>query len=670
MHHRRIARRTAPLLALAAAFTLPAAAVAATPPPLDQLVKHPMFESAKLSPDSTYLALTVPRGDQDALAILRVADLSLVKLHTLPERRSFAQFEWDGKERIIFSTLIKQGGYAAPFFTGDVYAFDIDGGNQRELFSEMLGYGRTTAGSKKSSVFEGASILDPLPEDPRKALIVVSTGGSRNGQPAEIYEIDTWSGRRKRLVKAPLPACGFQLDQQRFARFANCSDEHDTSLLYSRTPEDRDWALVNDSSKSGQRISVTHVAEDGRVFARADNRKDPARIGTFDPATGKFTELSRHAVVDPLFTLDTLDGSEPLAVGYMPGKAEVDFLPTDHPDAALLKSLLAAFPGQHVDIVGAGRDGRYAILVVQSDRDPGQFFLYDREQGQARFLMARRPWIDPAAMAEVRPFTLEARDGLALHGYLTVPPGRSLKNLPLIVNPHGGPHGPRDHWGYATDAQVLASRGYLVLQVNFRGSGGYGESFMEAGYREWGGRIQDDIIDATRWAIAQGYADPERVCTYGGSFGGYSAVMAPIREPGLFRCAVGIAGVYDLNLLFTDGDIQQRRAGNNFMDKVLGRDKALLDAHSPALHVDRLEAPVLIIHGKADVRAPISHAEALRRALDAKGHPYEWLVEAKEGHGFYGEENLVAMYQRVFAFLDRHMKPKSAVGELVPLSGD
>lgn len=646
--------------ALAAA---PLSGINAAAPPLEDLVKLPMFESAKLSPDGKHIALTVPRGEQDALAILRVADLGVVKLHTLADKRSFAQFDWTGEQRIIFSTMIKRGGYAQPFYTGDVFAVDIDGGKERTLFSEMLGYGKATAGSKKSSPYESASILDALPEQPGKALIQVSRFGSRDGQPAEIYEIDTYSGRRGRLAKAPLPGCSFLLDAKRFPRFANCADDNDTSLLYMRTPEQRDWALVNDSSKSGQRILVTAVTDDGRVFASADNRKDTASIGRFDPATGKFTELARDPVVDPFDLLYSLDGIEPLAAVFMPGKPEVRFLGNEHADVAVLKSLLAGFPDRHVRITGAGRDGRFAIVQVASDRDPGQFYLYERTKGQARFLMARSPWIDPKAMAEVRPFTMKARDGLALHGYLTIPPGRALKNLPLIVNPHGGPHGPRDMWGYSRDAQVLASRGYLVLQVDFRGSGGYGEAFMEAGYREWGGQIQDDIIDATRWAIGQGYADADRVCTYGGSFGGYSAVMAPIREPGLFRCAIGVAGVYDLNLLFKDGDVQQRTAGNNYLDKVLGSDSTLLDAHSPAMQVAGLKAPVLIVHGKLDVRAPISHADALRRALDAKEHPYEWLVEASEGHGFYAEDNLRDMYRQVFAFLDRYMAPRAPAAQ-------
>ena len=665
-HLRRLALVACVAIAMAGSH-----ASAAEPPPIADYVKLAMFDSAKLSPDGKHLALTVPRGDQDALAIFRVADLSLVKLHTLPEKRSFYQFDWTGSERIIFSTMIKRGSAAPPFLTGDVYAVNMDGSKQRELFSEMLGYGRATAGSKKTSFMEAAYVLDPLPEDPRRALLLVGTGGSRNGQPSEIYEVDTFTARRERLAKAPLAACGTMvLDTAKFARFANCQDDHGESLLYGRTPEATEWRLLNDSGKSGKRINVSAVGPDGRVYASLSDKKAPAAVGTLDPASGKFTQLHQHPLVDPLYSLDSLDGKQPLAVAYMPAKSELHFIDEEHPDTAVLKSLIAGFPDQHVNITGAGLNGRYAVISVSSDRDPGQFYLYDREKGEARFLMKRRPWIDPAQMAEVRPIELKARDGTPLHGYLTIPPGRALKNLPLIVNPHGGPHGPRDMWGFSEDTQVLASRGYLVLQVNFRGSGGYGEAFEEAGYREWGGKIQDDIIDATRWAIEQGYADGDRVCTYGASFGGYSALMAPIRAPEVFNCAIGVAGVYDLQLLFEDGDVQQRTAGNNYLHKVLGGQEAI-DAFSPVKQADRLEAPVLIVHGKLDVRAPLSQADELRRQLEKRKHPYEWLVEPLEGHGFYDPENKEGMYRQVFAFLNKHMRLRTGeAGELIPLRED
>ena len=200
-----------------------------------------------------------------------------------------------------------------------------------------------------------------------------------------------------------------------------------------------------------------------------------------------------------------------------------------------------------MDFSSHTRDGKQIVVSVRSDTDPGELYLYDRSNGSARFLMRNRDWIDPAKSASVRPFTLRARDGLTLHGYLTLPNGSDGRNLPLIVNPHGGPIGPRDNWGYNWETQMFASRGYAVLQVNFRGSGGYGKAFRDAGHMNWADGIQDDIIDATRWAIAQGHADPERICIYGGSFGGYSALMAPAREPGLFKCAFGYVGLYDVD---------------------------------------------------------------------------------------------------------------------------
>ena len=219
-------------------------------------------------------------------------------------------------------------------------------------------------------------------------------------------------------------------------------------------------------------------------------------------------------------------------------------------------------------------DGNKIIVSVYSDSNPGELYLYDRGTGKARFLMQGRAWLDPKKMASVKPFSFASRDGRTLYGYLTLPKGSNGKKLPLIVNPHGGPIGPRDNWRFSGETQLFANRGYAVLQVNFRGSGGYGREFRDAGHRQWAQGIQNDILDATHWAIDKGYADKDRICIYGGSFGGYSALMAPIREPGLFKCAVGYVGVYDLGMLYEKGDIPQRESGLRYLRRTIGTDKA------------------------------------------------------------------------------------------------
>ena len=258
-------------------------------------------------------------------------------------------------------------------------------------------------------------------------------------------------------------------------------------------------------------------------------------------------------------------------------------------------------------------------------------------------------------MAATKPISFKARDGLTIHGYLTLPENQEAKNLPLVVMPHGGPHGPRDWWGFDPDAQLLANRGMAVLKVNFRGSGGYGRSFEHAGHKKWGAEIQYDIIDATKYVVAQGFADPNNICIMGASFGGYSALQSSIIEPDLFKCAIGVVGVYDLPLMFKEGDIAGRERGQRYLKQVLGEDQQQLKAYSPVFNIDKLKAPVLVVHGGDDQRAPIEQAESLISSLKQANHPYEYMLLENEGHGFYKPKHRTEYYKRVLAFLQQHL---------------
>ena len=225
----------------------------------------------------------------------------------------------------------------------------------------------------------------------------------------------------------------------------------------------------------------------------------------------------------------------------------------------------------------------------------------------------------------------------------------------MVLLPHGGPHGYADEWFYDNDAQFLASRGYAVLQVNFRGSGGRGPGHETAGYRQWGGRMIDDIVDGARWMVAQGTVDEKRICSYGGSFGAYAAAMSAIRAPELIKCVVGYAGVYDLPLIYEERDALQGRKSYRYYQKVLGQDMAQLAAYSPSRLADKLTAPVLLVHGSADEVTPPVQVQAMRDALIKAGRPPEWFYVSGEGHGFYAQKNRQAFYEKLEAFLAKHI---------------
>jgi len=272
------------------------------------------------------------------------------------------------------------------------------------------------------------------------------------------------------------------------------------------------------------------------------------------------------------------------------------------------------------------------------------------------YLVSQKNWLDPELMAEVRPISFTSRDGKTIHGYLTLPNNLEAKNLPLVVNPHGGPHGPRDWWGFDPQNQLIASQGAAVLQINFRGSGGYGKNFEHLGHQKWGTDIQYDIIDGTKYVIEQGLVDKDRICIAGGSFGGYSALMAPTLAPDMFKCAIGFAGVYDLPLMFKEGDVQSRRAGGRYLEQVLGEDTKVLKSMSPTHNVDKLKTKILLVHGGDDERAPIEQFEALEDALNERNYPYQKLVMDDEGHGFYNDEHQAKYYGEMLSFLKENLK--------------
>jgi dipeptidyl aminopeptidase/acylaminoacyl peptidase len=366
---------------------------------------------------------------------------------------------------------------------------------------------------------------------------------------------------------------------------------------------------------------------------------------------------NNRLVIAPVLMLHGAGRQLPFGASAGIGVPKAVYFDEANPDAQLHKLLSQQFPGSWVSFDSFSQDGNLLLFGVASDRDPGSYYLYDKRTGKADLLFSSMEQIDPEQMAERRPISFATRDGHTLHGYLTMPRHAAGARLPMVLLPHGGPHDVADEWFFDPDAQFLASRGYAVLQVNFRGSNGRGLSFRHAGYRQWGGKIQDDLVDGVRWAIGQGEVDAKRIYVYGASFGGYSALMLAACEPGMFRCAVGYAGVYDLNQMASTGEAKASKRLRATLARTIGTDKAELDRYSPAMQAERITIPVLLVHGGKDKRAPLAQAEAMRAALVKAGHPPEWLVAPNEGHGFYDTRNVTEFYQRLEAFLARHLGP-------------
>ena len=618
----------------------------------------PTYDHAELSPDGTHLAMTARVDGAVMLGVLRLADLQTVStLHFAQGRSTIGDFTWSAGNRLLIELGEDYGSLAQPQLTGELASMDLDGSNKTLLFSNRLGkwFSTGTHITSRRTPRGAAYVEDPLVDDAGFALIRLRVPDSEFDA---LYRLDERSGDTRKIAAAPMRyPWDYYADRSGNPRLVwGANDDHDAPVIFHRA-SDR-WLPL---TLPGVRVRPQLVSGDGKLAwfraEAADGRTCLLEWDSSRPEAPARERLCRPSNVLGAVLSDA--DRRPVAV-EIGDRGEIAVLDAQAIEVQVLQSLQAQFPGQMVRLASTSRDHRVLLYRVHSDRNSGEYYVYDAATGKARFLDATQSWLDPDRMAAQRRVEFKARDGLPLHGFVTMPPGKGTKNLPLVVIPHGGPIGIRDWWGWDADAQYLASRGYAVLQVNFRGSGGYGEAFRKAGYREWGGKMIDDLTDSTRTLIADGTVDGGRVCIYGGSYGGYAALMSAIREPDLYRCAVGYAGVYDLPLLFRESDVTLQRIGRRFWQDSMGDDPALLQAQSPVSRLDTLRAAVMIVHGEEDLRAPYSQAKALRAALERRKLPYEWLVKANEGHGFYDEANRTELFEKVGAFIDRHIGTAAA----------
>lgn len=404
----------------------------------------------------------------------------------------------------------------------------------------------------------------------------------------------------------------------------------------------------------GWLLPVSTTGRSGEFYGLGDEDAPTDGVFTLTPAAGEKKLLYRH----PVANLE-LAGVDPSGKAW--GFVYEDHFPQywypdpEHPLAQLHQWLRGAFRGRDVDITSTTDDMSLAVVTISSPLTPPTYYVVDVPGRKLLVQLESRPDLKADQLAQVDPIEFTARDGVKIRGLLTMPRGAPEKSLPMVVVVHGGPHGVYDHYGFDWEAQLFASRGYAVLQVNYRGSGGRGREFQNAGYGRWGREMQDDVTDGVRWAIGDGVADPKRICIYGGSYGGYAALTGAFREPELFRCAIGMAGVYDLPLMFEKGDIQSVESGINYLKKAVGTDPEELKRRSPVYNADKIKAKVLLLHGKLDERAPLEHAERMREALERAGNPPEWSTEWGEGHGFFDEANRAAAYERILQFLSKNL---------------
>ncbi|SFS06060.1 Dipeptidyl aminopeptidase/acylaminoacyl peptidase [Dyella sp. OK004] len=637
--------------ALSAAFLLlPAAACAADLIPVEDFARRPQISDPTLSPDGQHIAVRMDDYDNHnhAVMVYNVTDMkNPISMLRMPKFEIPLDIIWVSPTRLVVQKGKETGSLDKPAFYGEVLATDLDGKHVDYIYGyDNLGTRATTRAGDKGW---GYVVGRPRPSN---GHVYMETESWDNKGHYALYDVDAVKNARRLIGDISVSGMSFMVGNDGEVHYAYGSNDNFDFVAYRR--QNGAWAPLDTTKDYRSFIPLANTPDQKRIYAFYSREGGPTSLVEQDEDGGNRKVLAKDSFSNIRSVEWTPMPRQPFATILDTGIPTANYIDPSLPAAKLHMALSKAFRG-YVRFINYSEDGGQLLFSVSSDRDPGTFYLIDTKTNKVNKLFTGHPWIDPTRMAERRPLRFKASDGMELEAILTIPPGRGEANLPMVLLPHGGPHGINDDWFYDRDAQFLASRGYLVLQVNYRGSDGRGRNFTEDGYLKWGTRIQQDLIDGVKWAVAENYADPKRVCVYGASFGGYSAMMTTIRAPDMFKCAVGYAGVYDLAMMYKKGDVREEKTGRSYLHAVIGKDDADLAANSPDKLADKIPVPVLFVHGEADVRAPFAQAKAMRAAMDAAHKPYEWLSKPGEGHGFYDEKNTVEFYKTLQAFLDKYI---------------
>ncbi|WP_199171719.1 alpha/beta hydrolase family protein [Pollutimonas nitritireducens] len=547
--------------------------------------------------------------------------------------RDISQYFWKGTDTII-------------------YEKDFKGDENFHILTVDTRTGKLTDLTPFAGV--RASIEDDLPDDPDHVLI---SHNQRDPEVFDVYRANIRTGQLLLVAQNPGNIIGWQTDHQGKVRAAIASNGLDSTLLYRDNETEPFRPILSTNFRTV--VSPEFFTFDNKKLYSLSNRgRDCLALVIIDPAHPDNEELVFEvAGVD-------LDGAgysrlrQVLTVAtYQTDKPKYHFF--DDLSAQRHARIWAKLPGYEIALQSGTRDEMKFIVAAYNDRTPGSRYIYDAEKDTLDKLADINPALPEEDMATVQPVTYQSRDGLTIHGYLTLPVGRRSEKLPCIINPHGGPW-LRDSWGFNAEAQFLANRGYCVLQMNFRGSTGYGRKFWEASFGQWGLKMQDDITDGVQWLIKRGIADPARIAIYGGSYGGYATLAGIASTPDLYAAAVDYVGVANL-LTFMNTIPSYWKPMLTKMHSMVGDpvvDRERLEATSPALKADKIKTPLFIAQGAHDPRVNKAESDQMVAALRSRGVEVEYMVKDNEGHGFHNDENKFEFYEAMEAFLRQHLDPR------------
>ena len=599
--------------------------------PLEDFFRNPEKTAFKLSPNGDYFSYLAPYESRLNVFIQKVGEDKAIQI-TRETERDIAGYLWANNNRILY---LKDTGGDENFH---LYGVNIDG-------SELKGL----------TVFEKVrtGIIDDLEEIEEEVIVELN---KRNPTVFDPYRLNIITGELTMLAENPGNIMGWMTDHKGKLRIAIASDGVNTTYLYRNTEEEEFKPVLTTNFK--ETVSpVIFTFDNEMVFALSNLGRDKLALIKFDIAKGKESEIIFETEeVDLSGLVFSKKDKKLLAVNWYTDKRKDHYFDQEY--EAMMNKLENKLPGVEVRLVSENKAEDKFMIRTFSDKTRGEYYFYDKETDDLTLLAELSPWIKAENMCEMKSISYTSRDGLTIQGYLTLPKGYKPEKLPVVVNPHGGPWA-RDNWGFNPEVQFLANNGYAVLQMNFRGSTGFGKAFWEASFKQWGKTMQDDISDGVQWLIDEGIADPDKIAIYGGSYGGYATLAGLCFSPELYAAGVDYVGVSNL-FTFMNTIPPYWKLFLDMLYEMVGNpvtDSLLLAEASPVFHVDKIKAPLFVAQGANDPRVNIDESDQIVNALKERGIDVEYMVKDNEGHGFHNEENRFDFYKAMIVFLDKHLKP-------------
>lgn len=602
--------------------------------PLEDFFRNAQEAAYQLSPDGRFLSFMAPYADCMNVFVKPTAGGEAIRL-TDETERSIGGYAWADDDRLVY---VKDHGGDENYA---LYGIRPDGSDRRAY-----------------TAFDGVKtvIIDDLEEVPGQMIVGLNR---RNPEVFDPYRLDLNTGTLTQLAENPGNWQGWTTDHQgRLRAVTAIEDGVNTTLLYR--PDDTEPFRPVLTTNFRESVSLMEFTPDDRlVYAATNLHRDKVALVLMDPADcSELEQLYEH----PRYDISSITYSrrrKKLLAVYVTGHKEPIRHYFDDEERQLRERIQAHFPGRRYGVADSNKAETLYIIYVGGDRTRGSYWLYDAITDKAEKIADIAPWLHEDELSEMHAVSYTTRDGLEIEAYLSLPVGltpETARNLPVVVNPHGGPWA-RDAWGYDSEAQFLCNRGYAVFQMNFRGSTGYGRRFLEAGYGQWGLKMQDDITDGVEWLIQQGIADASRIAIYGGSYGGYATLAGLAFTPDLYACGVDYVGVSNL-LTFMQTIPPYWQPMLQMMYEQVGHpehDRQRLEATSPALHADQIKAPLFVAQGANDPRVNKAESDQMVEALRRRGVDVEYMVKDDEGHGFMRQANRFDFYRAMERFLARHI---------------